>query len=83
MSGGMRAGKRQEVSGGQMRTEIVRCTRHGQFPFCWVQSDGEHINDSRCRCLSDSPVSCPVDVHREDAEPYLDFSNKLKKGVKR
>ncbi len=71
------------MSGRRTDGEIVRCTRHGESPFCWVQSNGQHIDDSHCQCLTDSPASCPVDLHRRDAEPYLEFSNELKKGGKR
>ncbi len=55
------------MSGRRTDGEIVRCTRHGESPFCWVQSNGQHIDDSHCQCLTDSPASCPVDVHRKDA----------------
>lgn len=63
--------------------KVMRCAEHGKSAFCWVQDDGKHVDDSLCRCLTGSPARCPVDVHRRDAEPYLEFSNELKKGGKR
>ena len=55
------------MRGGRMESEVVRCTRHGESPFCWVQRDGAHVNDSHCLCLTKTLADCPVDVHRRDA----------------
>jgi hypothetical protein len=71
--------RRQQVRREHIDSDIVRCTQHGSSPFCWIQSNGEHINDSRCHCLSSSPASCPVDAHRREAGFNLDLLNLVKR----
>lgn len=69
------------MSGRHMRAEVVRRTRHGESPFCWVQSNGEHIDDSRCQCLSHSPARCPVDRHLKDARVRPEVFNLVTKEI--
>ena len=63
----MAAGEKERE---RLSSKIVRCSQHGESPFCWVQSGGEHIDDSRCQCHTDSRAECRVDVHRKDARVH-------------
>ncbi len=62
---------------------VLRCAEHGSAAFCWVQDDGTHIDDSLCRCLTESPAGCLVDVHRRDAKDQDDLLQRIKKGGKK
>jgi hypothetical protein len=47
--------------------ELVPCHKHGPSLWCYVQSDGSHLDLEACLCLSYPSRSCPVDAHRAAA----------------
>jgi hypothetical protein len=46
---------------------LIPCTEHGSSPYCYIQQNGTHINESKCTCRRSSvyySTCCPVDLHK-------------------
>ncbi len=47
---------------------IIYCSEHGKSAFCYVNSDGTHIDSELCCCYGTSSVNCPVEGHSQSAK---------------
>ena len=47
-----------------MANRIIPCDLDGETAWCYVQSDGAHLDKSNCSCLTIPSERCPIDKHR-------------------
>lgn len=47
---------------------LVSCSEHGNSSWCYVDTNGSHVDFEQCLCLWEPYRECPVEAHARAAE---------------